>query len=236
MSFRVAAAIALAAAAAQAEAPRRIIEVASFHVPAAKLGQVPAAQQRLYQSLSKYPGFIEGRSFQSVGDPTSFLDYAVWDTLEHSEGAEQQAFKDPEIAASYFTLMDRVPFYGHSAALDDSAACSQPALADGEVLALNIVAAKREQSAQMAEAGPAFMAAQRTAAHAKYSEVSRFVEYPEFFLTFAQYPSVEAAKSAPRMLAGEKSAARFFGSVGMVPVSDLFKQVRAAAPRCSRPQ
>src|SRR5205085_2391983 len=162
--------------------------------------------------------------------PTSFLDYAVWDTLEHAEGAEQQAFKDPEIAASYFTLMDRVPFYGHSAALDDSAACSQPALADGEVLALNIVAAKREQSAQMAEAGPAFMAAQRTAAHAKYSEVSRFVEYPEFFLTFAQYSSAEAAKSAPRMLAGEKSAARFFGSVGMVPVSDVFKQVRAAAP------
>jgi hypothetical protein len=213
-----------------APAPHRVVEMAYFHVPPQKVHLVADAQAHIRGAMQSYPGFLGNLSYQSVADSTVFLDYTLWTTYRQAEDAVSLAVADPEVAGVYFGLMDQVPFFGHAVALDDAPVCAIPTPAPGSVAMLRVVGLKPGEQAAFTGHSRAFHALLRGAG-ARYGETGQFVEYPEFYIDYVQFPSIDAARQALPVVRGHADlVTAYFRSANVTVLGGLFRPIGVVPP------
>jgi heme-degrading monooxygenase HmoA len=84
------------------EDAKPVVLVNTFHVAPDDVDQLLAAWTKDAQILQEKPGFVSTHLHRGIGGSTTFVNYAVWESVD----AFREAFADPAFQASFAAYPD----------------------------------------------------------------------------------------------------------------------------------
>ncbi len=95
---------------------KECVEIVLYVVHEGKLDAFLEARKKIMNEVKRFKGFISATTLRSSQDPNTFLDYLVWDNLEHAQKAFE-SFPGLPSAKAFMEAIKEVKFSDHMAAV-----------------------------------------------------------------------------------------------------------------------
>ncbi|AIR90246.1 antibiotic biosynthesis monooxygenase [Pseudomonas cremoricolorata] len=90
-----------------------VLELAVFTVKPEQVAHMPALRSELRQTLRDFPGLIDYRPYSPISADRTFVDLAVWDTLEHAKNVASAFNQGDPRFARYMNAIESLSFMSH---------------------------------------------------------------------------------------------------------------------------
>ncbi|MBC2659902.1 hypothetical protein H7A76_31120 [Pseudomonas sp. MSSRFD41] len=90
-----------------------VLELAIFKVRETCIAQVPALRSGLCETLKAFPGLIEYHGYCPMGDDRTFVDLALWDSLENAQRVAKAFNEGDPRFSEYMHAIEDLTFMSH---------------------------------------------------------------------------------------------------------------------------
>ena len=203
---------------------RLVAEIAVYRVRAGAAEALDASRPIMAEAVSRYPGFVSGRSFVSSADPSLYLDYFVWSSLDDAVEAATNVMRDPA-ALPYMASIERIVFYGHGQVRNSSRLTDIPDASANSVVVFRIYAAPYGAAESLDRAAPMYGALLAETPPVEFATVARFFEYPSFFMDYLHVSDTQEVPALRENMHTVPGIFEYVASTTNLVVDDVFVPV-----------
>lgn len=205
-----------------------VVELAIYKVRSDQLANYPAAREQLLAALKTFSGYRSGQTFRAVSDPTLFVDYFTWASLDEAQEAARQVEHLAD-AQAFLQTIDSILVYHHLRFVADGLILGQahnrpPTPDDIAEMAVYRVP-QASQEALLGERLPIFDMIKRYDGF-RSGRTTRAVEDDEVIVDFVQWTDLATAEKADSEVTATPQAESYFSKVTAITFFDRLKPLR----------